>query len=170
MATSANKPARLTLEQDLPYQIRVWRLQRIGWGFIGVVTVAALLGLFGNGPAAPEPVGTFEGAPTAHYQYFTRRGTNIEIVLDFRSGDSEKEAETIRIPHTLLEKASIEDVRPTPLREFMDEYSYVLSVARPESGGDMQVRMSLVYHNAGWTTERLLVGDDAVELRQFVYP
>src|SRR5947209_3798236 len=50
------------IQQDLPFQRRLWNFQRIAWAIMLLVAVAALLGLFGTGPLDNAKVGR-EGSP-----------------------------------------------------------------------------------------------------------
>jgi hypothetical protein len=40
----------LTLGQDLPFQFRMWRIERIGWAVMFVILLTASAGFFGHGP------------------------------------------------------------------------------------------------------------------------
>src|SRR6185503_10274526 len=40
----------LELNQDLDLQRKTWTVQRIGWGGMALIVVAALAGVFGSGP------------------------------------------------------------------------------------------------------------------------
>ena len=37
------------VQEDMAFQRRMWIVQRIGWALLGVISLAALCGLFGNG-------------------------------------------------------------------------------------------------------------------------
>jgi hypothetical protein len=40
----------LEIQEDLPFQRREWLVERVAWGVMALLIVAALLGLFGTGP------------------------------------------------------------------------------------------------------------------------
>ncbi|HEU4684777.1 MAG TPA: hypothetical protein VFS39_09785, partial [Nitrospira sp.] len=50
MASTLKRIGDLDIHQDLAFQRRSWRLQRVGWGVLAVIALAGLLGLFGQGP------------------------------------------------------------------------------------------------------------------------
>ena len=62
----------LALDQDLDFQRRSWRLQRLGWSAMGVTVLAALLGLFGTGPLSSATVSSQDEALTLQYNRFWR--------------------------------------------------------------------------------------------------
>src|SRR5690625_1681137 len=43
------RPDGLQIEEDRKFQLRFWRIQRLGWGAFAVVLLAALTGLTGSG-------------------------------------------------------------------------------------------------------------------------
>lgn len=46
----------MDLDTDVNFQRRIWTAQRIGWLIIGLVILATLLGVFGNGPLSRASV------------------------------------------------------------------------------------------------------------------
>ena len=60
----------MDIEQDLSFQHREWRRERIGWVVIGLILLAGLLGLFGHHPFARATSQTAKGQLTVEYDRF----------------------------------------------------------------------------------------------------
>ncbi|MEP7151377.1 MAG: hypothetical protein ABI856_06680, partial [Nitrospira sp.] len=67
---------KIQIEQDLPFQYRQWRLERIGQVLLACCIVAALLGLFGHNPLSTTTGQTSDGRLSIHYDRFARIESN----------------------------------------------------------------------------------------------
>ncbi len=74
---------KLEIDQDLTFQRREWRMQRIGRGLLIAVVGAALAGLFGGGPLSSARARTPDGRIDVRFERFLRfrAPTRIEIAL-----------------------------------------------------------------------------------------
>lgn len=105
---------RMPIEEKLDLQLKFhrteWRIQRIGWVFVGLFLALAFAGLFGNGPLsrahADGPTGRVE------YERFVRNGSPTEIVIT-PSGDSHG-ISRIEITAEYLEAVRVERITPEP--------------------------------------------------------
>src|SRR5215204_3554855 len=70
---------KLELDQDLAFQHRQWRFERIGWAVMGLVIIASLAGLFGHSPFARAQVQTADHKLTVEYDRFARYESDAEI-------------------------------------------------------------------------------------------
>ncbi|HEX8180034.1 MAG TPA: hypothetical protein VF525_10870 [Pyrinomonadaceae bacterium] len=62
----------LEIEQDLPYQERAWRRQRIWWVLLTLLLIAALLGVFGTGVLSRAEAGARSAPVWLEYERFAR--------------------------------------------------------------------------------------------------
>jgi hypothetical protein len=60
----------MEINADLEFQRRVWAAQRIGWIAIGAFVIAALVGVFGQGPLSSAAAGG--NALRIEYERFAR--------------------------------------------------------------------------------------------------
>ena len=78
---SEQADADLEIDENLEYQRRAWRLQRIGWIAIGALLFGALLGLFGNGPLSRSVVADPRSRITVEYDRIARYETSFRLVI-----------------------------------------------------------------------------------------
>ena len=100
-------------EEGLEYQRSSWRVQRVGWVLMGLFLVLGLLGLFGDGPLTRAHAGN-PGALEARYHRVWRLQTNSPIELTAMPDSAGQVA--VRIEESLLSRAEIHFVSPTPRR------------------------------------------------------
>lgn len=70
----------LELDQDIDFQRRSWAVQRVGWGVMALVALAALLGLFGPGPINNAITGSKEAPLWLEYKRFGRFQTSAMLL------------------------------------------------------------------------------------------
>ncbi len=70
----------LQIDQDLEFQRREWKVQRVGWGLLTAFVVAAAAGLFGGGPLSHARVGD-RSSLEVEYERFTRVGAQTRLVV-----------------------------------------------------------------------------------------
>ncbi|HKR79410.1 MAG TPA: hypothetical protein VJR69_06875 [Nitrospira sp.] len=76
----------IQIDEDLRFQARIWRIERIGWWGIAAILAAAIAGLFGRGPisrttaplADPAHPG---GGMLLDYERFGRAHSDSQFVL-----------------------------------------------------------------------------------------
>ncbi|HEV2128712.1 MAG TPA: hypothetical protein VGR22_08850, partial [Thermomicrobiales bacterium] len=64
----------LEVDEDIEFQEREWKVQRVGWALMLVVIVLALVGLFGTGPLSAVEREADDGTLVLEYQRFVRHG------------------------------------------------------------------------------------------------
>lgn len=69
--TKSGEHGGLELDDVMEFQRRSWRVQRVGWMLMAMFIVAALAGLFGNGPVAHATAGS-AGSLFLRYDRFNR--------------------------------------------------------------------------------------------------
>lgn len=80
----------LDIQDDLPFQYRHWRLQRVGWWAIVCILAAGLLGLFGHHPLSRTTVQTQDGTFLLTYDRFGRAASDAEVLVTVMSTKQEE--------------------------------------------------------------------------------
>ena len=160
----------LECAQDLAFQRRAWRLQRIAWAGMLLVLVAGAAGLLGSGPMSRGTVGAAAGL-LVEYDRFTR--ANAEARLHAFVGATGAGDGTLRlwIDRAYLSVVDVEQVTPPPesVEAAPDRLTYLF--LRERADGPVVVTFRLKPREFGWHAGRLGLEDGPrVAFRQLVYP
>jgi hypothetical protein len=162
----------LDLDQDLAFQERSWRVERIvGWGMV-VLVVAALLGLLGAGPLSRAEVTS--DALQLQYPRFSR--VQSSETLKVRIGaDAVRDRETrLWVDRRYLDDSRIESILPPPVRVEAAPDRLVLAFAVAEPGRPLEVTLTLQPERIGVLRGALGLESAAagpgLAFRQVVYP
>jgi hypothetical protein len=104
----------LEIVQDLNYQRREWRAQRIAWLIMAMIISAALLGLTGGGgPLNSASVSASDGLLQLEYHSPARReaATGLRITLP---ADGEGDTARIWLSREFVDNLLISEIRPEP--------------------------------------------------------
>jgi hypothetical protein len=162
--------AGLQVDDNIDFQRRSWRIQRVGWVVMLAVVAAALAGALGSGPLSHRRAGS---ADTVGVEYlrFSRYQTqeNLSVHLSPRATRSE----TVRVwfDRGYLDGMKIDSVMPLPARldAAGDRLVYEFRVSKP--GDAMTITFLMEPQRLGSIAGRLGAGDASpVTFRQFVYP
>lgn len=113
-STSTGTNGGLELDQDMPFQERAWRAERVSWVVLSLITVLALLGIFGTGPLASTTAGTEENGLTASYERFVRHDGRSSLELRIAPDQASEGQVEVWFSATYLEDIQIEQVSPEP--------------------------------------------------------
>lgn len=159
----------LEIAQDLNFQRKEWRVQRIGWVVIALIALAALLGLTGSGLLARATVG--EGPLQLTYSRFDRleAPTTLEarIAADAVSGEQVE----LWIDRSYLEDFQLQTIVPEPeeVRSDGDGLIYVFGVDEP--GQPVTVTFDLRHTTFGPKSGQVgLANEPSLDFSQFVFP
>ena len=161
----------LQLDQDLDFQRREWRAQRIGRIALTAIIVAALAGVFGGGPVAHARAGTSDGRLSVRYERIARHGAPAPIrvhVVPAAAGDS---AVAIWLDADYAQGLVMRGISPEPVESRLGDgrIIYRFQVADPSRAVDIvfQVDASRLWSRRGAVG---LVAGDSIHFSQFVLP
>lgn len=106
------KQRSLELREDVEFERRQWRVQRVGWVAITLVLLAAIAGLFGNGPLSH--VSASAGNLQVRYDRFVHADAPATLNIDVANlpGDVAR----LAIDRSLLEPMDVQRMQPRPSR------------------------------------------------------
>lgn len=107
-AKSVNK---LPVEDEISLHRRGWIIQRIGWVLMFAFLIAAILGLFGEGPLSSKKIQA--GGVSVEYERFCRYEHGMVIRLQ---SDGEN-INTVSIPQTYLKSFRVATIIPEPAKQ-----------------------------------------------------
>jgi hypothetical protein len=165
------KVGSLEIDQDLSFQEREWRLQRIGWCVIALLIVAALLGLTGSGPLARATAGE-TGAPLQlEYSRFVRLDAPTTLEVEIAGEAVTGEQVELQVARDYLRSTRVEEIVPEPaeVRSAGEHLVFVFPVDEP--GQPLLVTFDLRHTDFGATSGEVGLADGmALEFGQFVLP
>jgi hypothetical protein len=165
---NSKRAGNLEVAQDMQFQEKEWVVERWGWIIGFVLILAALAGLFGEGPLARASAAA--GPLEVRYERFVRFDAPTELLLQAQSG-SEANV-TVWFDRDYLQNVQVERIVPEPDLAYIDQNRiyYQFQTANPEE--TVQITFHLMASHFGLM--RAQIGQDTVELpleiQQVVYP
>ena len=162
----------IEISQDLEFQRKSWRVQRIGWVVMLVIVIAALLGLFGDGPLSSAEAGNPESGLTVRYERFTRMGARHVLDVEIASAQVEADsAAQLWIDRSWHEANQVRSIVPEPARSAVVADRIVYSFDAPASAASIMVRFELEARSFGWIRARAgLANGPSLSFGQLAYP
>jgi hypothetical protein len=158
----------LEIDEDLPFQERMWRAQRVGWALFAIIIVAATLGLFGPGPLSSA---TAEQGPLrVEYNRFERFEAPATLDVHVAPGFT-GETVAVWLPHDYLQHVEVASISPEPLevRDGDNRLTYYFSLQEP--GAPAWITFHLTPMRPGLLAAQVGLDEGpAVQFTQFVYP
>jgi hypothetical protein len=159
----------LEVEEDLDFQRREWTAERVAWVVMGLLLLAALLGVFGRGPLSNATAE--EGSLRVGYARFERKGAPTEVRVEIAAGTAHQGQVHLWLDRDYAMGVEIRQIAPEPEQAQTggDRVLYVFQVNDPSQPVDVIVRLE--HDDWGVKTGRIgLVNGPELELRQIVYP
>jgi hypothetical protein len=106
----------LEIEQDIAFQYRHWRRERLGWMVMALILIAGLSGIFGHHPLAKATSRTADGQLSIDYDRYARFDSSAEIVVTVRPEGQKDEPTRLWFDAAYLDSLRVLAVSPQPLR------------------------------------------------------
>lgn len=165
----------LEIEEDLAFQRRQWRFERMGTLALLLFLVAAALGLFGPGAFDTARIVAAGHALELEYPRFARMQTPLRLRVTVRPAELAPPGELrVWLSSEYLERVTLAHVTPEPLRTELDAggvtYVFAWGGARG-TGGTGALGFELEADGPGRIRGRIGTRPgDAVEFSHLVYP
>jgi hypothetical protein len=109
-----HRVGELEIAEDIRFQEREWKVERIGWVLLALIVLLALAGLFGTGPLSSASVDDADGALTVGYERFIRHDGRSTLTIDV-TGDQASNGEIeIWLSQEYLDAFELQNVSPQP--------------------------------------------------------
>ena len=166
--TSLRHP-KLELNEDIPFQRKWWKIQRVCWGVVALTLLAAFTGALGDGPLSRTSLTSATGRVMVQFDRIVRRSSPDRVTILARKVAADGPVR-LKIPRTFVEHADLQNVHPHPLRAEAngDSWLYYFS---PHSGDDnLWIRFDLEYSKAGSNSGVFAMNDEEFVISQWVLP
>jgi hypothetical protein len=159
----------LEIEQDLPFQYRNWRIERISWIIIALIIVAACFGAFGHHTLVRVKGQTPSGQLSIEYDRFARYESNTEISIFVETNDASQKLFRLWMDDGYFNALRVVDIMPLPVRGEASEgrRAFVFQV----DGGRFTARLLVQFQSIGIITG-IISGNDGeqISLKHMVWP
>jgi hypothetical protein len=159
----------LEVGEDLEFQYRQWRVQRIGWVLMAVIALLAIAGFMGPGPLSRATAKTADGKLLVRYQRFARYQAPATLQFEFPTGATR--SARLWLSRDYMERVQVEAITPAPetVSTAQDWLGYVFPLNEP--GERLVVKFSVEMEQFGWQELRVRLEDgQSVVVKQFVFP
>ncbi len=159
------KVSGLQVNQDPPFQERMWKVQTVIWIVVVVALGAAALGVFGGSGPLERSTRQFADGAIVSFDRFARLGAPTSLEIELRRGEG---ARNVAIARSWLDDHRVDAILPQPESVTALPDRYVFTFAVKASGG---TRLELTPRQVG--RQRAVVwGPDgtATQFTQVVYP
>jgi len=166
--TELKKVGDLEINEDLGSQSHEWIFERIGWMFMGVIIILALLGLLGPGPLSNRAE-KFQQV-SVHYNRFVRHEApaKLEFIL---TPAQPGEAISIWLSSDFIKGIELQSIDPEPARVINEGSRYVYVFQR--GGSSSSFPLVFRYEPAEFGKLPLqfgMPGSPEYSLTQYAYP
>jgi hypothetical protein len=161
----------LEVNQDIKHEELTWRLQRIGWGLMLLLVVAALVGLLGPGPLSAAQAGK-RGSPLwVEYNRFERYQSPVLLRVHVGPQAVQQGKIKLYISRQFIENIELERINPEPQSVELGVDTLAYSFDAP----NLAASSTISFHFQPNTWGRLplhiaLQGGPRAEFSQFLYP
>lgn len=162
---------RGAIAEDERFQRREWAAERAGWALMGMVVLAGLLGLLGNGPLSAATERDPSGRLALSYQRFARNLGRTTLALQLAPEAAAAGVARVRFSQAYLRAVQVESVTPEPSSVSVEGGEVVYEFALPPAGQPVGVRMDLRPDRIGLQRGTVgLEGAEPLRFWQFTYP
>lgn len=161
----------LEISQDLSFQERIWRIQRIAWIIMALLVIFTILGLFGEGPLSSARAGNPGEGLWLDYPRFVRNQSQFSIQIHTSPAVIVEEKVRMEIEDEYLQKMRIERISPAPGRVISSGESHVFEFDVTGTQVSPDITLFLNPDTVGLLEAQIGVSDGmVVNFSQFVYP
>lgn len=171
MSSSPVRIDDLEINQDLGVQRKTWVLQRIGWGGMALIVLAALGGVFGSGPLARMDVSDDRHTFRLEYDRFGRYEGETALRLVLSPETTKTGRVTVEINRAYWAGQAVEHITPEPLVSSLgiDGFVYMFETKAPSTPAVITFRLRPEY--LGALDGRIRVNEAGpVHFHQFMFP
>ncbi|WP_349572664.1 hypothetical protein [Azotobacter salinestris] len=160
-------PRNYPITDQIAFQRRTWRFERIGFGVLLILVALALSGLFSGGPLSQQSSSSPERRLSVEYERFLRNGASSRVVLVARTRPAARA--TLRLDQAFLRAHTVESLQPQPL--FARSYDGGLElVGQADEQGRLSIYLTIRPDSLGLVRNSAWFEGERVVFTQFIYP
>lgn len=102
--------------EDLDFQRRWWRFEKITWAVFGVLLLLTILGVFGRGPVAKASKSSLDANLQLKYDRIQRTGTPSDLDIEFGPSAIHNGQIRLFLSESIITKLGALRISPQPLK------------------------------------------------------
>lgn len=164
------KVGDLEINQDFKYQNSWWKVQRIGWGLMGLLALAALGGLLGGaGPLNWTKVG--RDPLSLEYERFGRFQSTMKLRIHLGQTVGKGGQFRVGINQSYLENFELQQVTPPPDTVEAGPQRFVYVFRQERLNERTSITFYLEPESVGLVPGEISISDEEpLHFKQFIYP
>ncbi|MCP2072536.1 UNVERIFIED_ORG: hypothetical protein J2Y77_001972 [Pseudomonas lini] len=156
------------VREDMDYQLKVWRFERVGWYILVLLVVLTLLGLFSRGPLSSRDLQSRDGSLGVEYETFNRNGSTNPMIVHMK-GQPNAVLE-VALDGAWLQGFEVQTLQPQPVRAASAGQGMRFWV-QADAQGQASLYLSLLGQGLGIYHGRLAMpGGASLSFDQFIFP
>lgn len=156
------------VQEDMAFQLKVWRFEHIGWCLLVLCMLLGLLGLFSRGVLSSQDARSDDGKVQVEYEMFHRNGSTNPMKLSVHAAP--ETTVELDIGGELLDGFSIETMQPEPVRMRSSAQGMRLWL-QTDAQGQATLYLTLRGDGLGLFRSHIKApGSSDVKFTQFIYP
>lgn len=159
----------LQVAQHHAFQRREWTAQRIGWVAMGLVVVAALLGLLGPGPLSWTTATSADSLVEVRYQRFGHLEADDTITVVLAPTAVTGDSVDVELAQDWVRSVDISGITPEPMEQVATDYGVRLTLAT-EPGAEVDLQIAFRASQIGPIDAGVRFEDRTLSFGQFIYP
>ena len=161
----------LEIDEDIEFQRRAWKVQKIAFWVLVALLAAAVLGFFGPGLISYREAQDGEGQLKAKYHRWLRFGSPGTLQFEIKGGSTSEGKAQIWIERRYIESLQIESIVPEPESVKTGEDRFVYEFSLEDSQRSAGIFFHFVPRESGSLNGRAALGNNLpLEISQVVYP
>lgn len=155
------------INDEIAFQRKSWRFERIGWFVLIVIVLLTLLGLFSKGPLSTGHASTADGALQVEYQRFQRHGAHTRLIITAQVAPSG--SAFVQFSPQLLDAFTVESIHPEP-QTTTSQQGGLRVESRADAQGTVKLYLALRPEGLGNVQQSVRLNEQTVQFSQFIYP
>ncbi|WP_458130459.1 hypothetical protein [Pseudomonas sp. R3-41] len=163
-----HRSRQFPVREDMVFQHKVWRFERVGWYVLVLLVILTLLGLFSRGPLSDRELYSSDGSLGVEYQAFHRNGSANAMTIRLK-GQPNAVLE-VELGGDWLEGFEVQALQPPPMRSAGAGQGMTLWI-QADKQGQASLYLSLLGEGFGTYHSRIATpGGATVSFKQFIFP
>jgi hypothetical protein len=156
------------VNEDMAFQRKVWRFERVGWYALVLIVLLTLAGLFSKGPLSNRVLVSPDQKLRIEHELFQRSGSTGSMVIHVQANPHQ--TIELQITGDLLKGFSIDTLQPEPLRSSTVDQG-IKWWLQADANGKSTIYLTLRSDGLGlYKSQVITPGAKALKVTQFIYP